>query len=327
MSICKSVGEVAKWDGLYTEHAERVTEIHKLYSQASKSAITKFKNLPIVSDITSGAISRFQNKMSDKSPNFKRILKSKSQPELEAVEVNDYNFDAASENYDGDITERQFGTPMKSRHPQDNGNTIFEKNSQDQSISRLSSAHDLLIPGTVKGTPMTRIRNQSQLGHHTSRPDSNMMTFQRTPTLFKNLSLPKILKEQKRLAQMEKICKESECNPRFKQKVNLPALTSRDFIAREIIDKFNKDEKKCRISETFRYKRQSHDESVILNSTPAAYWPKQENKGSVLVPTMKIKQKSHLKDKYSKFKFFNKESKFDEVTIQSQFDTMSNYNL
>jgi len=85
MSICKSVGEVAKWDGFYKEQAERTTEISKKYSQASKSAISTLTNIPIVSDITSGAISRFQTKLATKSENFSSILKSKSQPTFHEI--------------------------------------------------------------------------------------------------------------------------------------------------------------------------------------------------------------------------------------------------
>jgi len=39
INICKSVSEVAKWDNYYQEYTDRITEVSKLFSQASKSAI------------------------------------------------------------------------------------------------------------------------------------------------------------------------------------------------------------------------------------------------------------------------------------------------
>lgn len=87
MNICKSVNEVSKWDNFYNEYTERLTEVSKQFPQASSAAVTNIKNIPIVSDITSGAIARFQNRMADKSPNFKRILHSRSQSHFQGIKT------------------------------------------------------------------------------------------------------------------------------------------------------------------------------------------------------------------------------------------------
>ena len=90
-NIWKSVNEVSKWDNFYKEYSERLKEVSVKFSQASNSAVSNLKNIPIMTDITTGAIARYQNKLADKSPNFKSILYSRSQTYLGNIEKNDDN--------------------------------------------------------------------------------------------------------------------------------------------------------------------------------------------------------------------------------------------
>lgn len=46
--------------------------------------------------------------------------------------------------------------------------------------------------------------------------------------------------------------------------------------------------------------RKTYDESIVLNSTPAAYWPRQEEAGGILVPTMKYNRINEKKQKPNK---------------------------
>lgn len=43
MNICKSVSEVAKWDNFHNEYSARVTEVSRLFSQASRPAVNNLK--------------------------------------------------------------------------------------------------------------------------------------------------------------------------------------------------------------------------------------------------------------------------------------------
>lgn len=161
--------------------------------------------MPIVSDITSGALCRFQNKMALKSPNFKTMLKSKSQPDLETNEIietqNDFSDTLMLKQLELGYFDIQTASSIKHKRNMISKGAISEEESEDLSISRGSSpVHNFLGYDNQKMLPNTGIisSNMSQLELASSRPISTLMTtLKRSPSLFKNLSLPKILKEQK----------------------------------------------------------------------------------------------------------------------------------
>jgi hypothetical protein len=287
MSICKSVNEVSKWDNYYSEYKERISEVSKQFSQASRSAVTNLENIPIISEITTGVISRFQNKLAEKSPNFKRILHSRSQSH--------FGFSTAKS---PEPEETQFLLSRNSKRINTSKSMISEGRESNSSISSNNASPNQGSPEQRRRIEENKICLRSSLNNKFEIHLTQVVS-DKPHALYRNLSLPHILEQQKRIAQIEKIIVESRNNPRFKEKINLPTLTKRTFLAKDIIEKFKNDEARCKCSNTFRYKRKSYDESIVLNSSPAAYWPFQEDSGRMLMPTMKynrINEKKTIKN-------------------------------
>jgi len=120
---------------------------------------------------------------------------------------------------------------------------------------------------------------------------------EKIPSLYKNLSMSQILMQQRKFAQMGKLIMESQVNPRFKEQIDLDSYKNKEFLASDVIEKFRQEDAKCKYSNTFKYKRKSYEDSVILNSTPAAYCPNTNNSHTILMPTMKYK---NIQDRHDK---------------------------
>lgn len=255
-----------------------------------------------MSDITSGAIARYQNKLVEKSPDFKRILHSRSQTHFEFSSTNRLQSHRNSQD-EMDESRKELALPVDSVLQEEKDEDLSPENTI-HGIGSLKDINTLVISKKPRNIAFTKnisvVSDADTLSRHD--PGSTLVQPERTPALYKNLSLPHILEQQRKFAQLGKIVMESNVNPRFKERVDLPALTNRDFIAKEVIEKFKKDEAKCKLSNTFRYKRKTHDESIVLNSTPAAYWPMQEDHTGVLIPTMRINRIKEKNKKQEKFK-------------------------
>lgn len=247
LNICKSVNEVSKWDGFYKEYSERISEVTKQFSQASRCAVSNLKNIPIISDITTGAISRFQNKMAEKSPNFKRVLHSRSQSHIGIL-------GSANEDTNKNaINDKRVASPILSEESESDIDTISLAK-QETCFERAFTSRDMSID-PIAGNNTTEQRLKPKRDSVNSLLAITLMPPESTQKLYRNLSLPHILEQQKKLAQLGKVVNESHINPRFKEKVNLPELSKKNFIAKDVIDKFQKDEARCKCSSTFRYKR------------------------------------------------------------------------
>lgn len=258
------------------EYKERISEVSKQFSQASKSAVTNLENIPIISDITSGAISRFQNKIAQKSPNFKRILHSRFQSHFGA---------ATSRNSEPE--ENQALLSRDSKRINMSKSMVSDERENDSSISSGDISDDQGDPEQRKPMEENKISLRSTMKNNFETQLTQVLP-DKPHSLYRNLSFPHILEQQKKLAQIGKIVVESKNNPRFKEKINLPTLSRKDFLAKEVIEKFKNDEAKCKCSGTFRYKRKTYDESIVLNSSPATYFPIEEDSGRILMPTMKF---------------------------------------
>ena len=77
----------------------------------------------------------------------------------------------------------------------------------------------------------------------------------------------------------------------------------------------NKINEPTAIPQTFRYTKDQ--ESIVLNSTPAAYWPYKNTDGVILVPTMKYSRLKKNKHKTNKILLW-KQNKEKERKIQPE---------
>lgn len=192
-NICKSVNEMSKWDGFYKEYSERLKEVSSNFPQASNSAVSNLKNIPIMTDITTGAIARFQNKLADKSPNFKSMLYSRSQTQLRDGKQNDQTQVESSKTLKGiEGNDISFATamPLSKKIGSQLGNSGYESRNQLPELSQITSPSGIAGP-KFKGSFSLNQAGFQALSGRTSPTDTKF------PTLSKNTSMPMMQSNQK----------------------------------------------------------------------------------------------------------------------------------
>ena len=213
MNICKSVNEVSKWDNFYKDYSERIKEVSMKFSQASNSAVSNLKNIPIISDITTGAISRFQNKMANKSPNFKNVLHTRSQTHIEGFDKYDITVNTLNEKLLKLTDMNSMRTSLPDIRPnEDLTERVLETNYSTEP-SPVKSIANLKNVRSAADLMMTQEESSNELQLYSTRQPSP----EKTSSLYRNLSIPQILVQQKKFAQMGKLIMEWKTNPRFKE--------------------------------------------------------------------------------------------------------------
>lgn len=195
-NICKSVNEMSKWDGFYQEYSERLKEVSVNFPQASNSAVSNLKNIPIMTDITTGAIARFQNKLADKSPNFKSMLFSRSQTQLnDMYQSDETNIESTKtiKGFEKDETTFVSALPLNKKISNQIGIYRHDSRNRLPELSQISTPSGTLgfAASKFKGATSFSQAGFQTLSGATSPSDTKL------PILSKNVSMSIISSQQK----------------------------------------------------------------------------------------------------------------------------------
>ena len=151
--------------------------------------------------------------MAGKSQNFKNVLHSRSQTHLEGMNRYDISLNTFNDKQLR-LTER---STTKSILPEIKSNEEnIDRKLENNYTSEESPVKSLInLKGNISSSEFKtlNVETTQELQTYNSRLSSP----EKTPSLYKNLSIPQILVQQKKFAQMGKLIMEWKSNPRFKE--------------------------------------------------------------------------------------------------------------